>query len=1087
VGQVVEARWGPQAAWHLAVVLGRPAPERLRLRWCFDGSTEEAATSRVRPAWRVSLFGALRARLAAEVGVMVALEEVAKGTIAARMEAARPCNGLCLGFVELNIRPGTMHKLRTGQVRSHLLRATGCVMLELFVYPKWCATADQPCALMAGTREQRWQAAHIMLAYAAGLDGHQLTFLPPHLMGECRIVNIPSGMMSEFIGRRHSNVGKLMEETGAFVFTLRERRGQQGKRDIDDSADMLEMMLDQLRYGAASEIAIFGEPRAQFHAEIKIMALIEERYHGYFRPGTDMESGDTVEGLHVDRVWLAAEFEDSASRTKAEILSRASGGLVESAGRLVFIAGTKDQRARAHEYLKFVAGRRPGDKLVVPDIESRHDAMQLRVPREVIKSSWLNEQLEKISVETKTAAFFDGWHSPAGWGRLVALGEALVECNEAKQQVFERVKANIEKALTWTKRGLDFDSRLVGDWWNFNTAGSFNFVMQDHKVSLAQQNDDQKQKDEDAQACKDEALQDHASVAEDVVLHPEALQTEEDGPKYSEDVLTAAPRTPAPGVGIGKMGAAVPRTPAPNHAPITPAPSSMAAPMSPVRQEFSAEVTPADVQRQRFRGAPPPKHAMVGISEEPKAKRFRGTAPPQLARVTTVPSAKTSAVSARPLVAAVGADGAPGVSAPCTPATGARPPVPKQANALSSVPAPCTPANTHSVPAPRTPAGIPGVPAPRTPAPARVDGAPEVPAPRTPATGMRPPVAARVEDAVGMPAPRTPAGARPPAAARVDSFPEEPAPCTPATGSRPPAAARVDALASGSRTPAAARVEMPVTGSRPPATARVDMSSLLQKEPDSEAQARMSIPRRPPGVGIDTESSMPMLPTPFDSMPDPPTPRQFAPGTPAALARGSSAPCTPAALARKESGGSTKTISPQTPAAIAGRQSAPQTPAFIAGNRSYAPQTPAFAGGKAGAPQTPGRAARGAPGTPAAISSTGRPVPQTPAAISSAVAAGRPPSKAPNTPAAILVSGPPSPTAAPPSRAPLQPARAPKGPSAKAPRGPPASKFAPRKPKGGDKQDPEAVDEGSKDAAQVPSFHHGMTYSEWAAAKGVSL
>merc|ERR1712079_246004 len=142
-----------------------------------------------------------------------------------------------------------------------------------------------------------------------------------------------------------------------------------------------------------------------------------------------------------------------------------------------------------------------------------------------------------------------------------------------------------------------------------------------------------------------------------------------------------------------------------------------------------------------------------------------------------------------------------------------------------------------------------------------------------------------------------------------------------------------------------------------------------------------------------------------------------------------------------------------------------------------APQTPAFTSGRGTVPRTPaGQASRGAPSTPATISSASRPVPQTPAATNGAPFLR---SSVPSTPATILVSGPPSPTAAPPSRAPmpLEPEKT----VVKSKLSVHMSKFMPKKFTPGDSITTKEVEDNGEE--KVPELHVAMSYSEWVEAK----
>merc|ERR1719436_1777679 len=93
--------------------------------------------------------------------------------------------------------------------------------------------------------------------------------------------------------------------------------------------------------------------------------------------------------LAVDQVKLKQAFEVSGASTQAEVLAGASECYVESAGDVVFIAGTLEQRIRAREYCAWMVVDRFGENKFVTDVFQKRDMLQVRMENEVSKSEWL--------------------------------------------------------------------------------------------------------------------------------------------------------------------------------------------------------------------------------------------------------------------------------------------------------------------------------------------------------------------------------------------------------------------------------------------------------------------------------------------------------------------------------------------------------------------------------------------------------------------------------------------------------------------------------------------------------------------------
>jgi hypothetical protein len=452
---VLEAQHAAASAWHMAVAIGTDGPGRVRLHWSSDGSEEVVPLMLTRPAPQVFIFGSNFARLRATVKILLKLEATTKGAIAFHLANGLAMTGLGLSSVVLPVQQSTMFKLQQQQgFMKNLVGATGCVAVDFFVQPKWCTrgeeTPESACAILAGTREQRWQAGHILCSFSAGLERQKVSELPPQVIGECQVFSVPKGVLPIILGKGMTNLLSLMDKTETFVFMLREVQSETGPM---------------------CDLVIFGRPRARVRAQIKLMAILEKANRGsYQQEGASATTIDPSDGLAIDFIWLKGDFEDA----KVEILAGASDCLVECVGELVFLAGTKKERLTAGEYVHWMTGHKVGSTQRVLDADSRQDMVKLMVPPEVVACSWLHVQMDRLAQETKTALFFDSWEGIDGKRRILVAGGSLMRRRGLVGEVLARAQSLVNEALvsgskdsggdkvdsSALERNVFFDSRL---------------------------------------------------------------------------------------------------------------------------------------------------------------------------------------------------------------------------------------------------------------------------------------------------------------------------------------------------------------------------------------------------------------------------------------------------------------------------------------------------------------------------------------------------------------------------------------------------------------------------------------------------
>ncbi|CAE8609810.1 unnamed protein product, partial [Polarella glacialis] len=465
-GDLVEFQSPETKIWSMATVMSRVASRRLRLRFSRDHVEQEVEDCLIRAAAVIAIFGDCRQRLAAEARILADFDSKSTGALAAWLQSPSRCaRRLGSSGGSLPVRQETLWRLEKSPFPAQLLQATGCLAARFFLWPpvrpssaSGKVTQALPYVLLAGTQEQRWQALQILSTFAAGMDSRKHQSLPACLTGDCRTVSMPKGVLPVLMGKQMSGILQLMKSTRTFIFPLKEEDEKGADKDMDD---MLEMMLDDKVLEGSCEVAIFGQPRARIGAELKIMALIEHERPGWItdKGGSSANAINTSEGFAIDRIEaerpLEAEPAAVGEPSQGELLAAASGCLVESAGRLVFLAGRPVERARAREYLAWVVA---GRQSRISKLKSRADAVMLRAPQKVADFPWLTVQLARVGRETGTIAFFDGdsgGSDEAAWQRLIFAGRPLSSGGGLSAGLLQQASALLKKAVLYKDSGLE--------------------------------------------------------------------------------------------------------------------------------------------------------------------------------------------------------------------------------------------------------------------------------------------------------------------------------------------------------------------------------------------------------------------------------------------------------------------------------------------------------------------------------------------------------------------------------------------------------------------------------------------------------
>lgn len=196
-------------------------------------------------------------------------------------------------------------------------------------------------------------------------------------------------------------------------------------------------------------LAIFGPRRARRGAELKVMAAIEEKRHGYFtKNGCPYENQD--EGFATDTMLISEEDYSYAlgkSGNTRKKLARASSCIVEYIGRVAYFSGIKIERARAKEYLQWLLQQRVGEHARV-DHKGREDVTAVTVPRNCLGyvTGHKGSSLRQIEEETSTFCFLE---SPADEGddgqKLLLIFGRPEDRRFAESLVYERISHKMDE------------------------------------------------------------------------------------------------------------------------------------------------------------------------------------------------------------------------------------------------------------------------------------------------------------------------------------------------------------------------------------------------------------------------------------------------------------------------------------------------------------------------------------------------------------------------------------------------------------------------------------------------------------------
>lgn len=186
------------------------------------------------------------------------------------------------------------------------------------------------------------------------------------------MLQVPQETVGFVTGRAGNFLRTIEEEWGTLMFFC--EVGAKGSRSKD-----------------YEKLAIFGDIRARRGAELKVLSAIETKQPGYLAK-IKHEVIDRDKGKDPEGTWSTdiMEFQDDelsyalgkqgGTRKKLE---KASGAIVQYVGHTCFFSGTRAERRRAKDYMKWLFGQLEGP-VYVEGWEQRDDCCVVHVPSECI-------------------------------------------------------------------------------------------------------------------------------------------------------------------------------------------------------------------------------------------------------------------------------------------------------------------------------------------------------------------------------------------------------------------------------------------------------------------------------------------------------------------------------------------------------------------------------------------------------------------------------------------------------------------------------------------------------------------------------
>mmetsp|Transcript_71030 Transcript_71030/g.219600 ORF Transcript_71030/g.219600 Transcript_71030/m.219600 type:complete len:433 (-) Transcript_71030:36-1334(-) len=200
--------------------------------------------------------------------------------------------------------------------------------------------------------------------------------------------------------------------------------------------------------GDIRTLAIFGPERPRKLAELRVMSTVEQKCPGTYKDVEGTASGD---GFGHEVLRLGPQEAQRCGEKRQCAAAAAAHCCLEQIGDAAHLAGTGAERARARDYIRWLAMETPS----VPEASSREDVDVLSVP-EGKRANLVEYAVAPIEKDTETLAFFEGGTAADADARLFVCGHDSAKRAVALTKLREQQERAPPRRPDPDDDGLDF-------------------------------------------------------------------------------------------------------------------------------------------------------------------------------------------------------------------------------------------------------------------------------------------------------------------------------------------------------------------------------------------------------------------------------------------------------------------------------------------------------------------------------------------------------------------------------------------------------------------------------------------------------
>lgn len=342
----------------------------------------EFSDDRKKSTERLAIFGPRRGRKGATLKVMSAVEQKVPNFYRPEEYTDDPEDDGDWGVETTEFRNPDEQSYALGKMgatRRKLEAASNCIL-------QYCGNT----IVYAGQKKERKRCKEYMKWLFDQLDG-PVSVPNARDREDCSMVEVPEDTIGYITGARRAALSSVEAEWGVFCFFT-----DYGKKE------------DRDRKRKPENLHIFGTERARRGAELKVMSSVETKNPGIITRDLKENMSDR-RGFDSDIFRLKDEDvayalgQKGATRMK---LQKTSGCVLQYIGNYAVLAGTKEERTRAREYMQWLLAQRRGS-VTVADVSRRNDVTEMHIPKQCRGYITGNRgsALRNIEMETDTYLF----------------------------------------------------------------------------------------------------------------------------------------------------------------------------------------------------------------------------------------------------------------------------------------------------------------------------------------------------------------------------------------------------------------------------------------------------------------------------------------------------------------------------------------------------------------------------------------------------------------------------------------------------------------------------------------------------------